>query len=73
MTEPTMVDRVATSIQDGLLKAEWNPLTLARAAIAAMLQPTQAMVEAAVAHGDIDYRESWQVMIDAAIKEAGHD
>lgn len=47
---------------------------LARAAIAAMREPTEAMLEAAFAK--TGYRttaeEHWQLMIDAALQESSH-
>jgi len=67
---------------DGLapeLQQHWRDI--ARAAIAAMREPTEAMLEAGTTHGITAYRctmtqlrhgdaeETWWAMIDAALKE----
>lgn len=77
---PEMVERVARALinasvlgEDGI--ADWRrpsdyDLMLARAAIAAMREPTQVMVDAPVIVADEDWsqRENWQAMIDAALQ-----
>jgi hypothetical protein len=68
MTE--MVERVAKAIHDlGYGLTENLELTIANAAIAAMREPTAAMIKAA-GNGELDswIKEDWQDMIDEALK-----
>lgn len=78
----TMIERVARALaaSDGA-KFHVNPdvyLTLARAAIEAMREPTEHMLDYGACHEDQDHdifdeghisREVWQAMIDAALAE----
>lgn len=78
-----MVDRVAramhgadgiksfASFDDESAGNQWDYRSMARAAIAAMREPTEAMMQAAhIIIGDLaDQKRSWQYAIDAALKE----
>lgn len=76
-----MIERVACALfTAGHPDAEWSAcrarfkwLTLARTAIQAMRDPTQAMLDATGELGVPDrvYREYWQSMINAALDEKG--
>jgi hypothetical protein len=74
-----MIERVARVIcalhttngadRDRLVDRDWEDWVLdARAAIAAMRAPTEAMMQVPVA-GFVDAGEYWDAMIDAALKE----
>jgi hypothetical protein len=67
----TMVKRVAQALQQETGTApldETAAFALARAAIAAMREPTQEMLDAWLrAPGAI--REGWQAMVDCALRE----
>lgn len=73
----SMVERVAIAIEEANLKAsgdeDYTPL--ARAAIEAMREPTDAMEDAALGatgiyeDGSNDYLVHYQAMIDAALNE----
>jgi len=74
-----MIERVAKAINDAMLQhGDYKPDELARAAIAAMREPTEDMGGAAVtdhdnhAHHMSSYHcvtEAWRNMIDAALEE----
>lgn len=71
----TMIEKVAAAIQEAELGNNWE--AMARAAIEAMREPTDAMTGAegvgwardGSAHIDRDPREYWPLMIDAALAE----
>jgi hypothetical protein len=68
----TMVKRVAQALQQEMGTAPFDEpassFALARAAIAAMREPTQEMLDAWLrAPGAI--KEGWQAMIDCALRE----
>ena len=67
----TMVERVARAIME--IKEPFQPapahLAMARAAIAAMSVPDNAMVEAAYSKGSGGIRDCWINMIDTALEE----
>lgn len=76
-----MVERVAAAIDEAIEK--WDPRAskfrdfAARAAIKAMCEPTETMVEAGYMAdngedrnlGERGAKEAWQLMIDAALKD----
>lgn len=68
----SMVDRVAVAILAANDVGPTNYWTLARAAIAAMREPTKAMEDVELydnwSWDDISPRRAWQTMIDAALK-----
>lgn len=68
-----MVERVARAIESecaGCDPRDFNPfLAAARAAIAAIRDPTEAMVEAAEASYEVQPRKIWRVMCVAALKD----
>ena len=73
--EESMVERVAKAIRDASTQDDWTRAA-ARAAIEAMREPTEAMMEAVDCGGrkrgwlSGKMRESnWCAMIDAALKE----
>jgi hypothetical protein len=81
MSDLTMVERAALGIYGA---TEWRPETAeiirnacrrnARAAIAAMRDPSEAMIREGFCTGpDDDAVVVWRTMIDAALKEVGHD
>lgn len=59
--------------QDGasiLIDGDVDMMAMALAAIAAMREPTEAMVQAVIAYAGeemIEIREEWRIMIDAAL------
>lgn len=62
---PTMID--LTVVSAGSLECVWE--MLAKAAIAAMREPTEEMVyEAQAQRGHQDAESCWSAMIDAALK-----
>ena len=67
----TMVKRVAQALQQEMGTAPFDEtasFTLARAAIAAMREPTKEMLDAWIkAPGAI--KAGWQAMVDAALEE----
>jgi hypothetical protein len=68
-----MIERVAKAINDAMLQhGDYKPDELARAAIAAMRDPTIKMMiarlEAQVQHTGFLPRVGWEVMIDAALE-----
>ena len=67
----TMVKRVAQALQQVMASAPFDEtasFTLARAAIAAMREPTKEMLDAWIrAPGAI--KAGWQAMVDAALEE----
>ena len=63
----TMIERVAQALEDELPGGE-NYEALARAAIAALREPTEEMVLAAFPYTDPRIKEIWQAMIDAALE-----
>lgn len=68
-----MVERVASAIADGLGR-ELDVERIARAAIAAMREPTDAMVLAGVHHDNMgDMAGRWQAMIAAALNPTTED
>ena len=66
MNEQTMIERVAKVMAELLDDSEYNPKVYARAAIAAMREPSEAMCR--VGSGRLP-REGWQAMIDAVLEE----
>jgi len=72
----TMIERVARALAEvdneiaakdddvGIMWHEWVPF--ARAAIAAMREPTETMRKLCWFHGSLEH---WQAMIDAALEE----
>ncbi len=76
---PEMVERVAGALFEAARGIKWEYaddanrggfLTEAQAAIAAMREPTEAMAEAAESWPEsYGPRETWRLMIDAALKE----
>jgi hypothetical protein len=69
-----MIERVAKAINDAMLQhGDYKPDELARAAIAAMREPTNEQYEALSATGkmwrELDSRTVWQTYIDAALEE----
>lgn len=70
-----MVEKVAKAINDTMLNyGDYKPIGLARAAIAAMREPTDEMLDAATrSEGDgnleTDARNTYHAMIDAALEE----
>ena len=67
-----MVERVVKAINDAMLQhGDYKPDELARAAIAAMREPTEDMVAAADLRDSLctPYDELWKAMIDAALEE----
>jgi hypothetical protein len=68
----TMVERVAEALREAYREPETRPyIEMARAAIAAMREPTEEMVLAGNEKASYDYgaaRESWSAMIDEALK-----
>lgn len=73
MSDQTKVDCVAYVLQDHLPGLPFSKhQTLARAAIAAMREPSEAMVrEGFCTSPDDDAVVVWRTMIDAALKEVG--
>jgi hypothetical protein len=65
----TMIERAARAIADAQDVSEPfdNYEEMARAAIAAMREPTEAMLEASPVSGPVSI--IWQNMIDAALEE----
>jgi hypothetical protein len=68
-----MIERVAKAINDAMLQhGDYKPDELARAAIAAMRDPTikmmSARLEAQVQHTGFLPRVGWEAMIDAALE-----
>jgi len=64
-----MVEKVAKAINDAMLQhGDYKPDELARAAIAAMREPTKAMKEAGFWKGPISLN-GYRAMIDAALEE----
>jgi len=79
MTNPPedMVERVGAAIEDAMASDDNAPADLARAAIAAMRQPTEAMLDAACSHapdtnsGEFSYDDAlgvFQRAIDRALE-----
>jgi len=69
-----MIERVAKAINDAMIKhGDYKPDELARAAIAAMREPTEEMYQGVCALNkrwqDSNSAEIWQAMIDAALGE----
>ena len=69
-----MVEKVAKAINDTMLNyGDYKPDELARAAIAAMREPTEEMVTAGESYTDSrfseedDFLNGWQAAIDAAL------
>ena len=71
-----MIERVAKAINDAMLQhGDYKPDELARAAIAAMREPTDEMVRQCMVytqcmdtgHTRDDAEGAWQAMIDAAL------
>jgi len=81
MAEQSMIERVARAMaranypaaSDNDIDEMWEGWVMeARAAIAAMREPTPAMVKDGEAcDGTISAKEIWQTMIDAALQERG--
>lgn len=74
----TMIERVAEAIADAHKLHGRNFNSMARAAIEAMREPTEHMLDYGACHEDQDHdifdeghisREVWQAMIDAALAE----
>lgn len=66
-----MSDEMIERVGDAIYAERGNSDAQARAAIAAMREPTAAMIDAAVEDEGADpewARIHWQVMIDAALK-----
>lgn len=77
-----MVERVARAIEKTMFAPHEFPLDMdlhikylatARAAIAAMREPTQGMVAAANRNNHPRDTDTWRTMIDAAIEKARAD
>ena len=71
-----MIERVAVAINQAmLLHDDYDPDLLARAAIAAMREPTEEMLTAGDDHTDRydseedDFLNGWRAAIDAALSE----
>ena len=65
----TMVERVAQALQQEMGTAPFDEtaaIALARAAIAAMREPTEEMIDAWISPGAI--KGGWQGIIDAALE-----
>jgi hypothetical protein len=68
-----MIERVAKAINDAMIKhGDYKPDELARAAIAAMREPTKAMKEAGFWEGSASLN-NYRAMIDAALQETKQD
>jgi len=64
-----MVEKVAKAINDAMLQhGDYKPDELARAAIAAMREPTERMKEAGFWEGSAS-PNNYRAMIDAALEE----
>jgi len=64
-----MVEKVAKAINDAMLQhGDYKPDELARAAIAAMREPTERMKEAGFWEGSAS-PNNYRTMIDAALEE----
>ena len=65
-----MIERVAKATNDTMLTCgDYKPIGLARAAIAAMREPSEAMRLAGDLNDTYDFTVAWQPMIDAALGE----
>lgn len=69
-TDWELIDEPYTGDRGALFRDYWR--RIARAAIAAMREPTEAMVQAARASApyDRDVTETWPLMINAALSES---
>jgi hypothetical protein len=68
----TMVKRVAQALQEEIGAAPFDEtaaLALARAAIAAMREPTKVMLDAAFLAGSGGMADCWRNMVNAALEE----
>ena len=67
-----LVERVARAIMQNIIADRDDALNAARAAIAAMREPSDAMIDAAwnaISTERITATEAWQAMIDAALAQ----
>ncbi len=69
-----MVGRVASTLATAHMKSlniQWLYVEMAKAAIAAMRDPSEAMIVAGVHHANMgDMAGRWRAMIDAALADA---
>lgn len=68
-----MVCRVARAVQGAVRLTDDEAYEAARAAIAAMREPTEAMLRRPGVSSDQIITAIWTVMIDAALNEPGSD
>jgi hypothetical protein len=76
MSEDSMIERVARALSEAGAASDWDhAAAAARAAIEAMREPTEAMVDAASAAAQkptgwhMVYRNIYRAMIDTALKD----
>ncbi len=64
-----MIEKVAKAIRDSFNSNDVDCYPIAKAAIAAMREPTEEMIDAGAYDLNMKLQQQWQAMIDAALKE----